>query len=452
MNAKIAKEFYEKVPDQLKMLTAPVIHMGLTSNPIFRRQYNELTLADKLSESELNAIQFRKLKEMCIFAYEHTVYYHRIFDKNRFNCYSFENIEEFSEKVPIMSKKDVLENYDEINVPSIRGDYPATTSGSSGTRLVINNSWECFYRENAFTCHQYVKFGIDGYRNKTSKVAYIGGDGNVLITVNPLYNMVRYCSKLLNRETITEVLQNMHKYRPAIIRGLPSAIYWFSKLVDETNMSINFPVKGVVFQSENIFPYQKALIERVFHCKSLAHYGQTERVVLGEEQFSDDDIPQYTFNKLYGYTEIDPCDDFAIIGTGFLNHKMPLLRYKLDDRAEHLSNGCYHIVGHRTAAMIGKNGEIFSPASFTDTDLVFDLIDKFQFIQDQPGEVRVDLVPKRRLTDNEIQKIRDMLEHKFMNQMIFSLRFVKEIQLTERGKYNMLIQNCKEFLQGSYEV
>ena len=132
-----------------------------------------------MSELQINELQFKKLKELCIYVYENTVYYHRIFDEVKFNCYSFENTSEFSEKVPIISKKDVLEHYDEINVSSIHDDYPAVTSGSSGTRLVINNSKECFYRENAFICHIYKKFGVDGER---AKIAYIGGDGKALIT------------------------------------------------------------------------------------------------------------------------------------------------------------------------------------------------------------------------------------------------------------------------------
>ena len=440
ISAKYLKEQYEKMPDSVKMLTAPIFHAGLIKNPIFCKQYNELVRAENMSELQLNELQFQKLKELCVYAYENTVYYHRIFDDVKFNCYTFEDVAEFSEKLPIISKKDVLEHYDEINVSSIHDDYPAVTSGSSGTRLVINNSKECFYRENAFICHFYKQFGVGGGQ---AKIAYIGGDGKALITVSPLYNMLRCCSRFLNKDTVAEALQSICKYRPTIIRGLPSAIYWFCKLLDELNMRIDFPLRGVVFASENVFPYQRDLIERVLDCKSLAYYGQTERVVFAEEQFGNGEIPQYTFHKLYGYTEIDPDDDFAIIGTGFINRKMPLLRYKIDDRAELLSNGCYHITGHRSLAMIGKNGERISPASLSDTAAVFDLIDKFQFVQNKPGEVWVDLVPKRKLSEDEITAIRGALDDKFSGNMEFKLRFVKEVQLTERGKYSMLIQNCK---------
>lgn len=443
MNAKNLKHLYEKVPESIKMLFSSIICRGLTANPIFLQQYEELIRADSMSEEEINEMQFQRLKKLCIFAYENTPYYHRLFDTHDFNCYDFDNVVEFSKKIPILTKKDILENYNDINVESVRGDYPSSTGGSSGTRLVVNNSKECFYRENAFICHHFLKFNVEGKYNKI-RFAYIGGDGKSLITASPLYNMMRYNCKFINRTTLPQVIQNMNKFQPKIIRGLPSALYFFCKLMDEAKIKLNYTVIGVIFQSENIYLYQRELIERVLNCKSLAYYGQTERVVFAEEHFSDDVLPQYSFNKLYGYIEFDENDDNTIIGTGFINYKMPLLRYKMDDSVEQLSNGYYHIIGHRTAAMIGKNGERFSTASFTDMDAVFDLIDKFQFIQDRPGEVRVDLVPRRGLSENEIKKIQISLEHKFAGQMSFSINFVDEVQLTKRGKYTPLIQHIKE--------
>ena len=444
--SSVLKKIYEKIPENVKFAFAPIIHDGLIKNPIFLKQYDELVQAENMSEFQIDKLQFQKLKDLCIFVYENTAYYCRIFDEVKFNPYLFDDFSEFSEKIPIISKKDVLDHFDEINVKSIHDDYPSVTSGSSGTRLIINNSKECFYRENAFICHHYRKFGIDGYKRKTSKIAYIGGDGATLITVSPLYNMIRCCSKLLNKDNVAEALQRINEYQPAIIRGLPSSIYWFCRLIDETDMTVDISLRGVVYQSENVFPYQRALIERVLGCKSLAYYGQTERVVFAEEQFSNDEIPQYSFNKLYGYTEFDSSDGFSIIGTGFVNRKMPLLRYKIDDTAELLPNGHYHITGHRSSAIIGRKGERISPASLTDTSKIFELIDKFQYVQNEPGKIWVNLIPKRDLSESEIQAIRESLEEKLMRQVSFDLRFVKEIQLTERGKYSMLIQNCKEFM------
>ena len=442
MNSAKLKVLYEKLPGGIKVSFSPIIRRGMIKNKIFREQYEELMKADALSEEERQKMQFAKLKELCIYVYENTTYYKNIFDEAGFNPYGFSSFVEFTDKVPILEKVDVLENYDGINVASITGDYPASTGGSSGTRLVVNNSKECFYKENAFLCHHYLKIGYD---YQSSKVAYFGGMGDTLTSASPLYNMMRYNSKLVNTKTVGQVVKSLNSFRPQYIQGLPSAIYYFCRLLSEGNHVLKFQLKGVIFASENIYSEQRIFVESILGCRTLAHYGHTERVVFGEEILGDNSVPKYHFNPLYGYTEIDPVDN-CIIGTGFINRKMPLLRYKTDDMVNlsEGNNGCYEIEGHRTAAMVGRNGECVSSASFAHMDSTFDYIDKFQFEQYKPGYIIVYIVPKKSLSDSELEKIKRIFEDKFMHNMEVELRVVKEVMLTARGKFALLIQHMKD--------
>lgn len=437
----LLKEVYEKLPETVKVTFAPMIRRGMIGNKTFLDQYAELIHADTMSEDELKALQLRKLRDTCIWAYENTKYYHDLFVEAGFDCYGLNSFEEFEQKVPILTKDMVLSHYDEINASSIHDAYPASTGGSTGKRLVINNAQSCFYRENAFLCHHYLKFGNYDYRK--SKVAYFGGMGSSMITASPLYNMMRYNSKLINSETVTQVIQSINKFKPDYIQGLPSAVYFFCKLLNQSKEKIEYSLKGIIFASENIYPHQRSYIEETLGCKSLAHYGHTERVVFAEEIFSEDEKPQYKFNRLYGYTEIDPHDG-VIIGTGFINPKMPLIRYQTDDYVERLENGLYHIEGHRTAAMVGKNGEHISAASFAHMDKVFDNIEKFQFVQNEPGQVILNIIPKKPLSDATMKEIAKSLDKKFMGNMNVMIRTVDQIQLTDRGKYALLIQNISE--------
>lgn len=279
-----------------------------------------------------------------------------------------------------------------------------------------------------------------GYDLKKSKVAYFGGLGKSLVSASPLYNMMRYNSKLINADTFSQVVDSLNKYKPEFIQGLPSSIYFFCRLLQEKGVSLARPIKGVILASENIYPHQRNFIEQTLKCRALSHYGHTERVVFAEEILSNDMRPRYCFNKLYGYTEIDSGNDGCIIGTGFINRKMPLLRYKTDDSAKLISNGLFYIEGHRTAAMVGKNGERISAASFAHMDTIFDTIDKFQLVQDTPGKIKVCIVPKGCLTDKERRMIRRSLDEKFMGKMQVELCETDHVQLTERGKYALLIQ------------
>ncbi len=77
-------------------------------------------------------------------------------------------------------------------------------------------------------------------------------------------------------------------------------------------------------------------------------------------------------------------------------------------------------------------------------DSTFDYIDKFQFEQYKPGYITVYIVPKKSLSKSELQRIKKIFEDKFMHNMEVELQIVKEVKLTARGKFALLIQHMKD--------
>ena len=304
----------------------------------------------------------------------------------------------------------------------------------------MNTTMECLYKEYAFVYHHYTKF-TKSYDYKRSSLAYIGGYGDTLISENPLYAMRIYNSMQINKETISKVVKDINSYKPEFIRGLPSAIYFFCKLIKLNNLKIGYPVDGIILQSENIYPYQSEAIKGVFNCEILTHYGHTERVVFGEQQLDEKGLC-YRFNKLYGYTEL--ANDGRIISTGFINYKMPLIRYATDDYAELVAGDLYKIRGHREKTMYGKHGELVSLASFTDTSAVFEKIEKYQFVQEELGHVLLRIVPAIGFTEQEYKKVHEFLNEKAQGIIDFSVQTVDDIEYKTRGKFDLLIQKLSE--------
>lgn len=446
MNKTIVKSIYEKMPEQVKVLLAKPIRNKLIKNPVFIKQYEELVKTDDLSESDIKKLQLQRLKELCVFAYKNSPYYHRIFDAVGFQPTLLSSFEEYTSKVPILTKEEVLENIDDIKCTVPEGTYDSITGGSSGKRLVVTNSMDCLYRENAFIYNHYRKFG-GGYDLKKSKMAYIGGygEGGILVSNSPLYNMRQYNSMKINQSTIQAVVDDMNQYKPDFIRGLPSAIFFFCKLVNQSNLELKFKCKGVIFQSENLYNDQILYIEKTLKANSLTHYGSTERVIFAEQISPSkryNGHPVYKFNDSYGFTEVSK--DGLLIGTGFINRGMPLLRYKTDDVAKMVGDGLWTIYGHRVDVLYGKNGERVSLASFTDTSIVFEKIWRYQFVQDKPGIVLVNIVPIKKLSETDMKKVQNFLNDKAQGTIEFELRILDEIELTARGKFKLLIQNIKE--------
>jgi phenylacetate-CoA ligase len=104
------------------------------------------------------------------------------------------------------------------------------------------------------------------------------------------------------------------------------------------NANVNpIPLKAIIVSGDTLLPAMRVSIERFFQCKCFDNYGQTEAVCLAIEcsQGRMHIIP------LVGVLEIlredgSPCrlgEVGEMVATGLLNDAMPLIRYRLGDRA-----------------------------------------------------------------------------------------------------------------------
>lgn len=432
MNTDKLKKIYEAMPEVFRSAFAALIHHGLVGNKVFLSQMHELQAAEKMSDEQIEDLQLSKLRDLCAYCYEVSPFYRKRFDSAGVDP---ENVtfDSFS-TLPLLDKEQVLANYEEISIPIPgEGSYAAETSGSSGRRLVVVNSNECFYRENAFAMHFY---GSIGYDYKHSRFAYFGGDGATLITTSPLYQMMRCNTKLLNESNLAEAVRAFDSFGPDYLRGLTSSVSYFAQLINQTGMKLKKNPKGIFLQSENVHPYQLRQFEQAFGCPVRISYGSTERTVFGEQIGWDGDEPVYSFNKLYGLTEII---DEHVVGTGFVNRRMPLLRYEIDDTVQPHGEG-YTILGHRHVPVIGKNGEHISTASLCDLGESASELLSFQFVQDAPGKLRLDYIVSEDLTETQKAALLRSLDAKFMGCVESELNRVDSLQLTPRGKRTLMIQ------------
>lgn len=442
MNAKTAKNIYNNyLPEWVKSLVGEVIRKRLIDNKQFVSQYNELLEADHKDDQRLKQYQFRLLQQTCIHAYDHCAFYKQEFDKAGFDPHKDFSFEEFSQKVPTIDKETVLANMDGINADDIYDDYPATTGGSSGTRLQVNNAWSTFYKENAFIYHFMSRLGYDYHKHRVLLLA--GEESEVLCSTNPLYNMIRVSSRYLNPDNMAEAVKFVNKHKPDYITAIPSSAYQFCKYLSQGNYKLEKPIKGVFFRSENINPAQRKFIEDTLHCECRAYYGSTERIAMGEEVENKNGIPVYQFNKLYGYTEIGGDDHASLISTGFINPKMPLIRYKTDDIIVEVSPDCYTVEGHRTAALIGRNGENISVASYAHLPNIFDKVDKYQLEQLKVGELVVNIVPRRKLTEDEFAYLKQLFEKMSADKLTVEIHVTDHVELTPRGKFKLLLHSVE---------
>lgn len=436
MNFKLVKKMNEMCPVFIKGLFAPILRNKLINNKVFLNTYQELEKYDKLNEEEKEKLQFKKLKDILIYCYENVPYYKEKFELAKFNpknmkCFEDIKVLSFTNKSIVLNNEKELLSKENIN------HYIAYTGGSSGKPLKIYLDRESIYKERAYVYHYWSKFGYD-YK-KSKMITFRGLEFNGKISkFNPIYNEIVLSPFKLSLDTIDKYLGIINKFKPEFISGYPSVIKNFCKLLEKRKIKLK--IKHIFFISEGCSKEDNEYIKKILSCGTCIFYGHSERAVLGEK-YED----QYKFNKIYGYTEFISTNipnQFRIACTGFLNYKMPFVRYLTDDVIKVVEGKIVEIIGHNNSeVLIGKNNEKISIAAINFHSDAFKKIRQYQFEQFEVGKVNLNLLVDEEMTEEDIINIKKTLNRKINNVLEIEINFVEEINLSKRGKRKLIVQH-----------
>lgn len=212
--------------------------------------------------------------------------------------------------------------------------FKGSTSGTTGTPLVLHQDLAAINRENAFIWRQ---LGWSGLRPGDRR-AWIRGDlivpteidGPPFWRMNHAENMLMFSSYHLSDKNAPAYVGALERFDPSVIQAYPSSIAFLAKWLEAKGVTFQGrALKSIVTSSETLDAGQKALIEGRFGCRVFDWYGQFERVAAigtcehGRRHLVSD----------YSFVELLPAEDglYEIVGTGFNNFAMPLIRYRPGD-------------------------------------------------------------------------------------------------------------------------
>jgi phenylacetate-CoA ligase len=276
---------------------------------------------------------------------------------------------------------------------------------------------------------------------------------------NLLTNWLIMSSFHLNADTFDIFYRKIVSYKPEFIIAFPSNIYLLAKFMKEKNLNAIPSLKAIICSSENIFDWQRTFMEDIFRTRVFSYYGHSEKCVMASEGTNTN---EYEFFPQYGYAEIvndegDHCtknnERGEIIATGFDNFASPFIRYKTEDIAVLSTDGntdhkhwlsIKNIEGRKQDFLI-DNDEV--PKSYIYIDRPFwemkDQIYAYQYIQDKPGEIQLNVQAKEKLTRQQIENIKSTFYRTYF-KMALTVHQVDHIPRTNRGKFKYLIQNIKQ--------
>jgi phenylacetate-CoA ligase len=411
-----------------------------------------LNRAEKFTKNELIEIQNKRLRLLIRHCYQNVPYYHKLFQKNNINPNDIQAAEHLR-IIPPLTKKIVRENFKDLisKNKDLYRPVLTKTSGSTGTPLK-------FYLDKNINI---AKFGIfwrvwgwTGYR-LGMRWAIIGGPifkNGEIFKYKRAMNALYISSFHMRPKDAEKILLELVKFKPKMLRGYPSAIYEFTKMVHNKKLLKAIGVKTIVTGAETLLDFQRDFIQNAFGCKVYDNYSLWEQVcIISECEF------QVKHHQMeYGILEILDQNDNPvqneiigeITGTNLVNLSMPLIRYKTRDLALRSNRSCK--CGRKHDVIDYIDGRIEDIIVTPDgrhvgrMDAAFKHIqgiDYAQIIQDDIEKINVRLVKNEKFYNDEIKVLEKHIRERVGNKIKIDYQFTEKLNYSNNGKLRFVINN-----------
>jgi phenylacetate-CoA ligase len=387
-------------------------------------------------------------------AYARTAYYRRVFDGVGFNPGDLRDFDDVR-RLPTIDRHTLVDHLDEMcAVPPTAAhvDYTAT-GGTGGTPLAFYINADRSAVEYAYLVSGW---GRAGFRLGMPFAAFRGrrvdADGSGFRHEHdPLLRQHYYSTFHMTDADLRRALDHLRRIGPCFLHVYPSSATVLARFLVDAGLEPPSNVRGLIAESENVYPDQRRLVQSVFGRRLFSSYGLTEKVVAAAECEHTTDYhvwPTYGFFELLddaGRPVTTPGRRGEIVGTGFINTVVPFVRYRTGDVATYVGDGCSacgraqpiiaDIRGHRIQeVLVARDGGLVTWTALNVHDDSYARILRFQFLQEAPGRACLRVVPARGFTEADGQRLLRSMEAKLDGRLALELETVAALPLTGLGK------------------
>jgi len=405
-----------------------------------------LAKSENWDRRTLIAYQKEKIEELLDWAEKHIPYYRDIArtDDTQSGLKHFPILEKET-----VRKYRILLSPDDISIGPYEED---KTSGSTGIPLTFLLSKQIIAKERAFW-KRLLRWG--GFHPKKDRILTIrGGLGNdrsgreINTRYVPADNHLLISTIGLNKSSIPCYIEQVNNFKPQVISGFPSVLLLISQYV-RANKQYIFSPKFIHTSSETLFPEVRAEIAEAFQCKILNWYGLNERCATAQE------CPEFNnmhINMEYGLLEIHgtPLEDAPnkgyLIGSGFDNLAMPLIRYNTLDIGRISDEFCpcgrqslllKDLEGRIDDFIITEDGRFLPPAYFGIMMKRFKKVNQFQVLQEENASITIFVIGPN-LTSDDLKTMQQIFKSN-LNSSAVCFKITSDLQRTAHGKIRRII-------------
>ena len=391
--------------------------------------------------------QLQCVQNILLHAGSNVPYYRDLFRSVRFDPKKFKSLKDL-EQLPLLDKESIRKDPGQFiadHRSSIHGYWKQTT-GSMGTPLKLFLDRNCHINKYAATLRAYHWAGYSPGKKAFLLVEQKGlnKDFGYRLTSNSIFlNTIS-----VNRENVLKFYRLLNRFQPRYYIGYGRAFLLFYKYLYELKLDIPRP-KCIVHYGENLLENDRIKLEAVYRTTIYDFYSHREDTVIG----ADPEPGRKYLMEDFFYPEIlDNANQVIedgtgeLIGTGFYNYTMPLIRYKTTDiltikkyaeANRHKFTQVEKIQGRVNDRIITPGGREF----YFMGDPLFEIpgIIASQFIQHKIDRISVKLLTDDDFNLASIEPIKKNFKAYVDQQIEFDVEIVDKFEQRGRGKRPVII-------------
>jgi phenylacetate-CoA ligase len=222
-----------------------------------------------------------------------------------------------------------------------------------------------------------------------------------------MHNQIYSSCFRMSDDRVRSWIQCVRHYRPSVIEAYVDAIFQMGSTMLREGIRVP-PPRGIITGAGVLLPEMRQTIESAFGCPVLDRYGSRE--VADVACSCPHGVELHVSESMYVVEIVDdagaPCPpgiEGEVLVTLLTNYTMPLIRYRIEDRASWAEGSCG--CGRRTrrlARVAGRSTDVLHAADGTPVNgvginhLTFSTpgLKRFQYRQTERNRVRLQAVPQ----------------------------------------------------------
>jgi phenylacetate-CoA ligase len=391
----------------------------------------ELSRNQWLGSVQLNQLQEKRLRSITNHAYDNVPLYREKFDAHGVKPEDIRSLEDI-QKLPFTTKQEVRDSTSDRGMArgfDLTDCIRVSTSGTSGGSMAVfydkrfmdycMAAWR-FRKRMALGVKPWQKVMVIEYGGPAAPKKDTGGEkvetrrkSQGRQSLGPMVSLLRGREKTVTvASDADEVLNQMLKFRPKLIRGTPSYLRLLAEAMAERGIEglddMVVRTEGEVTDEET-----RRYLESSFRCRVFDEYSSWDfgngAWQCTEREGYHIDADMLMMEVVRGDERVSPGERGEIVVTNLLNYAMPLIRYRvgdigvLDDRTCPCGRGLpllKSIEGREADCFTLPGGQLITPRTVMTTIQGTRGVSRYQAVQESTERVRIELM--RRADDRDV--------------------------------------------------